>query len=432
MTNRTGHLLRILGAAFGVAITVGNTIGAGILRAPGEVAAKIPSYPMFFAVWIAGGLFALFGALSLAELGTMIPESGGQTVFVRRAFGKYPGFAVAWSDWLSTCATVAVITIVLVDAVVALAPPLGPLHGPLATAVILAFMAAQWRGVKGGSNVQLATSALKALAFAALIVACFLAPRQSAVIVTNGPAAKVGLAGIIVSMQVMIFTYDGWAGVLYFSGEMENPGRDIPRSMLTGVGVVTVIYLLVNAAFLRLVPLSVMAGDPMVADTAARIAFGAMGMVIIRALIAISLLSAINGSVLMGSRTLYAMGATSVNPGGTPTIGLAATTALSIAFLASGTFNQVAGMASVFFVATYAASFASVFKLRRAEPEAPRPYRAWGYPYTTGFMLAASLVFLVAVVFADRRGSTYALFLIAASLPVYLLINRKRAVPKEK
>lgn len=431
MTKRTGHLLRILGTAFGVAVTVGNTIGAGILRAPGDVAAKIPSYPVFFGIWIAGGAFALFGALSLAELGTMIPESGGQTVFVRRAFGPYPGFAVAWSDWLSTCATVAVVTIVLVDAVVALAPGMAGLHSAIAIAIILAFTAAQWRGVKAGSNVQLLTSALKALAFAALIVACFLTVRPHAPAAT-GSTAAVGLVAIIVSMQVMIYTYDGWAGVLYFSGEMENPARDIPRSMLTGVAAVTAIYLLVNAAFVRLIPLSAMAGDPMVADTASKIVFGTAGTTIIRALIAVSLLSAINASVLMASRISYAMGARTVNIGGTPTLALAATTALSVVFLASGTFNQVAGMASIFFVANYAASFASVFKLRRSEPNTPRPYRAWGYPFTTAGMLLASLSFLVAVIFADRRGSTYAILLIAASYPVHRLIRKRQAAQEEQ
>jgi APA family basic amino acid/polyamine antiporter len=147
MKGRYAPLLRVLGVAFGWAVTVGTTLGAGILRAPGEVAAHAPGTAVFFAIWLAGGAYALLGALSLAELGTMFPQSGGQTVFVRRALGPFPGFAVAWSDWLSSSASAAVITIVLVEAVAALAPAVAPWQRLLAVLLILGFAAAQWRGV---------------------------------------------------------------------------------------------------------------------------------------------------------------------------------------------------------------------------------------------------------------------------------------------
>jgi len=419
---RAGHLLRVLGIAFGWAIIVGNTIGAGILRAPGDVAQAVPSYTGFFMLWLIGGAYALLGALSLAELGAMIPESGGQTVFVRRAFGHFPGFAVAWSDWLSSCASAAAVAIVLTEAITALVPALSGSRVIVATAIIIAFAAGQWRGVKTGSSIQVVTSCLKAFAFLALIVACFLAqPSESAPATTS---QILTLAGVVAALQVMIFTYDGWTGALYFSGEINNPGRDIPRAMVTGVLSVLAIYLLLNLAFVRLIPLNAMAGDPMVADTASRIVFGSAGSNVIRLLIVVSLLSTSNSCLMMASRVLYAMGATNVNRGGTPTVSLAVSTLVTVAFVATGTFNQVIALAAFFFVANYAVSFLSVFWLRRSEPRTERPYRAWGYPVTTGIVLVGSVVFLVAAIVAEPRQSGYALLLLAVSYPASLIMKR--------
>ncbi|MGQ0561253.1 MAG: APC family permease [Gemmatimonadota bacterium] len=420
MNPRSGHLLRILGVAFGWAVTVGNTIGAGILRAPGEVAQAVPSYLPFFLVWTAGGLYALLGALSLAELGAMIPQSGGQTVFVRRAFGAYPGFAVAWSDWLSTCASAAAVTIVLVEAIGGLLPAVSPAHALLGAIIMLVFAAAQWHGIREGSAVQVITSVLKGGAFAALIVVCFLMRAEHSGAV---PAGAVSAAGIVIALQAMIFTYDGWAGVLYFSGEMKEPGRDIPRSMFMGVVSVLAIYLLVNAAFLSVIPLAEMAGDPLVADTVAQHVFGRGGTALLRVLIAVSLLSAINASMLMAPRILYATGIERVNPGGTPTHALAISTVVTLVLVVTGTFNQIIAMAAFFFVANYSASFAAVFQLRRREPGLPRPYRAWGFPVTTAFVLAGSLAFLIAVVVADPRTSAFAVLLLALTIPIHRFLK---------
>jgi basic amino acid/polyamine antiporter, APA family len=277
--------------------------------------------------------------------------------------------------------------------------------------------------VREGSTTQLVTSALKALAFGILITACFLATRPIPVPIPVSHA--VTAAGIVVALQAMVYTYDGWAGVLYFSGEMKQPGRDIPRSMFTGVVSVLIIYLLVNAAFVRLIPLHEMAGDPLVADSASKIVFGSAGTGVIRILIAVSLLSAINASMLMASRTMYAVGVSRVNVGGTPTTALAFTTIVAIAFAMSGTFNQIIAMAAFFFVANYTASFASVFRLRQREPQGERPYRAWGYPFTTALVLIGSLAFLLAVIVTDPRNSAYAVLLLAISYPAYRLMKRK-------
>jgi basic amino acid/polyamine antiporter, APA family len=423
--SKYGHLLRVLGIAFGWAVTLGTMIGAGILRAPGEVAQHIPSVALFFGVWLIGATYALLGALSLAELGAMIPESGGQTVFVKRAFGAFPGFAVAWSDWLSCAASAAVVTIVLLEAVVVIVPGLAPLQTPLAVAMILGMTAIQWQGIRAGATAQLVTSALKAVVFLILIVACLTADGAGA----RASTVSMGLtlAGFMIALQTMVFTYDGWAQVLYFSGELTNPGRDIPRSIFSAVLSVTVIYLLINIAFLHLIPLPAMAGDPMIADTASRIVFGPGGTAFIRILLAISLLSAVNANILGGPRVLYAIGVTRVNKGGTPTHAMAITSAVTILMVVTGTFNQVLALASFFFVANYSMSFGAVFKLRRSEPDTARPYRAWGFPYTTGLVLLASVSFLVAVIVTDPSASAWALGLLALSYPIHRFVLRKTA-----
>src|ERR687883_2093392 len=141
-----GRLLRVFGVVFGLAVIIGNTIGAGILRTPGEVAARLPTPALFFGVWLAGGVYALLGAANLAELGAMLPRSGGQYVFARYAFGPYPGFVIGWSDWPSTSATVAAISIVIGEAVGVLVPALAPHAAAVAVATVIAFTALIWRG----------------------------------------------------------------------------------------------------------------------------------------------------------------------------------------------------------------------------------------------------------------------------------------------
>src|SRR5215213_1239623 len=168
-----GRLLRVLGVLFGMAVTVGITVGMGILRTPGEVAAQLPNRWLFLGAWLLGGVYALFGAVSVAELGTMIPRSGGFYVFARRALGEYPGFVVGWSDWLSTCGTVAAVALVIGEYAGLLVPALAGRGLAVASGVTVAFALLQWRGVRWGSRSQELTSLLKTLAFAALIAACF-------------------------------------------------------------------------------------------------------------------------------------------------------------------------------------------------------------------------------------------------------------------
>jgi APA family basic amino acid/polyamine antiporter len=434
------RLLRVLGLGFGLAVIIGNTIGAGILRTPGEVAAQLPHVWLFLGVWVAGGLYALLGAVSLAELGTAIPRSGGQYVFAHRALGPYAGFVVGWSDWLSTCGSIASVAIVVGEYSGVLYPPLGGRTIRVALAVTLIFAFLQWRGLRWGSSAQNLTSILKAVAFVALVIACFAlggaGETSNARAESSIPSGLPLLAALVLSLQAVIYTYDGWNGVVYFSEEVREPARDVPRSLFLGVLSIIVIYLLVNLALLYVLPLSEIAGDKLAIGTAAQKIFGRYGDTVIRALTIISMLSAINAFHLMATRVLFSMScdrlcsgrAERVNEGGTPTVALFVSAAVAVLFILSGTFEKVIAILAFFFVANYAVSFTSVFVLRWREPELKRPYRAWGYPWTTGLALLCSIAFLVGAVASDvannTRDSLYALMLLALSYPAYLLLRR--------
>ncbi len=432
---RRGQLLRVLGVSFGLAVAIGNTIGAGILRTPGDVAAQLPTVWLFLAVWVAGGLYALLGAISMAELATMMPRSGGQYVYAQRALGSYAGFVVGWSDWIGTCGSTALVSMVIGEYAGALIPSVATRGKAVAVFVTVAFALLQWRGVRWGSSTQKLTTLLKALAFIALIVACFALGSGGSF---NEPGAQPPavnpslMVALILSLQAVIYTYDGWTGVIYFSEEVREPARDIPRSLLGSVLSVIVIYLLVNIALLYVLPLTEMAGQNLAAGAAAQKIFGAHGDTIIRSLTIISLLSSINALHLMATRVVFAMSrdelftsrVVRVNQGGTPTVALFISTMVATLFILSGTFNLVIAVLAFFFVASYAISFTSLFVLRRREPDAPRPFRAWGYPWTTALALLSSVAFLVGAILSDKQNSRYALLLLAASYPAFILMRR--------
>jgi len=435
-------LLKILGLSFGLAVAVGNTIGGGILRTPGEIAGLLPGIPAFLGIWLIGGLYALLGANALSELGTMMPRSGGQYIFARRVFGDYAGFVVGWMDWISTCASVAAISIVIGESLVSVFSLSHGLASPIAMAIVTAFTILLLRGTKLGDNVQRLTSLAKTLALLVLVAACFMFGKQAhvdpaAASTATHAAATSGFVAFLLAAQSVIYTYDGWSGPIYFSEELDDPGRQIPRSMFYSLALVAAIYLLINLAFVYAVPLASFAGSALAAGTVAHAIFGAAGELLVRVVVIVSLPSAVNACLLMASRTLYSMSrdglavgpATRVNAGGTPTVALVATGAVALAFLASGTFETIIAIAAFFFVGDYTLSFCAVFALRAREPAAARPYRAVGHPWTTGFVLLGSLAFLVSAVVADRRNSLFALGILLASYPVYRLRRRGAASP---
>src|ERR1051325_4376900 len=221
-----GHLLRVLGVGFGLAVIIGNTIGAGIFKTPGTIAAQLPSPTPFLLVWVGAGIYALLGAISLAELGTMIPCSGGQYVFARYALGEYAGFVVGWSDWISSCGSTAAVSLLIGKFSGTLFKTLDGATVVIATMVAVGFALLQWRGVVWGSTAQNITSLLKALAFVVLIAAAFMFGEGGAFTTKEQLSAPAGLgllAALVLSLQSVIYTYDGWSGVIYFSEEVTDP-----------------------------------------------------------------------------------------------------------------------------------------------------------------------------------------------------------------
>jgi APA family basic amino acid/polyamine antiporter len=431
-----GHLLRVLGLGFGLAVIIGNTIGAGIFRSPGEIAQHLPNIWLFLGIWIVAGLYALLGAITMAELGAMLPKSGGMYVFARYALGEYAGFIVGWTDWLSTCGSAAAISIVIGSFTTALFPTLGGTRGILiiASVVTVFFALLQWRGIILGSTAQNVTSLMKAFAFLILIGAALIWGSGGGFAEPKAPIVSAGLvAAIILSLQAAIYTYDGWYGIVYFSEEVTNPGKDIPRSMIGGVISVIVIYVLVNVALLYVLPMSQLVGKEFAAGEAAKVLFGRYGDPIFRWLTILSMLSAVNACHLMNTRVLFAMArdrlflkrAALVNEGGTPTLSLFIHVLGALVFIIFGqTFEQVIAVVAFFFVANYSLSFISVFVLRRREPEKERPYRAWGYPWTTALVLAGSVLFLAGAIASQTRNSIYALIILAVSYPVFRVIKK--------
>jgi APA family basic amino acid/polyamine antiporter len=433
-----GQLLTVLGVGFGLAVTIGNAVGAGILRTPGVVAAQLQTFWPFIAVWVAGAIYALLGANALAELGTLVPRSGGQYVFVRHGLGDYAGFVVGWSDWISTCGTTAAVSIVVGEYMVGIFPQARTQH-VLALAVVAVFTVIQWIGVRAGGHVQNVTSLIKGIALALFIILCFWLGSRSPMAPTAVTADHEGslLLAFIVSLQAVIYTYDGWSAVIYFSEEVKEYGRSIPRAMLTAVVTIAFLYILINIAFLTVVSLPTIAGNNFAGGVVIERLFGAAGANVLRGLVVIVLLSAVSANVLMAPRVLFAMasdglfwrGAREVNRGGTPDIALLISSLLAAAFIVTGTFETVIAKLAFFFVANYSLSFVTLFVLRRREPEANRPYRAWGHPLTTGLALLASIAFLVGAVISDTVSSLYSLGILVASVPVFLLVKRRGRLP---
>ena len=432
-----GKLLQVLGVGFGIAVAVGNSISVGIVRTPGSIAAILPNAWLFIAVWIGGAFYALLSAFQLAELGTLIPSSGGQYNFSRRALGEYAGFIVGWSDWISTCGTTGAVGIVLGEYLAHLFPVLdGALRVKITgVSAIVIFALLQWKSVSMGSKVQNFTTVLKGLAFFVMVIACFTMGRSAHAEILTAPAAAVPagaalITAILLGMQATIYTYDGWDAVIYFGDEVKNPGYLIPRAIFASLGSLFVIYLLINAAVLYVLPMNQIAGNDFALGLAAERVFGQYGDAVFRSIIVIALFSSINALHLMGTRVIYAMSrdrlffhqVTRVNKGGTPTIALLLSALVGVIF-AIGKFERVIAMLAFFFVTNYMLSFISLFLLRVRNPDAPRPYRAWGYPWTTALALLGSVAFLIEAVREDRANSLLTLVALACSYPVFRVLK---------
>ena len=459
-------LTRILGLGFGLAVIFGGTVGVGILRLPGTIAGQLGSFWPIMIVWVAGGGYALLGAISLAELGTAMPQAGGFYIYSKRAFGPAAGFAVGWADWLNNCAVVAYAAVAASEYLAALVPAMAARQTWVALALLFLFCALQWTGLRLSSSVQQVTSSVTAITFIALAVACLLHHP----VATNAAAAGVGLANsgisdpnlanqglaglspfalarshgllfmlapIVAALRAIVVTYDGWYEAIYFTEEDTDVTRHLPRAMIGGVVIVISLYLLMNLAFLHVLTIPALAASKLPAADAARIVFPAWSGSFVTVLSLLTLLSLMNAVLLGAPRILLAIGrdglfterAARVGPGGTPRPALLVSTAVIALFIASGKFEDIIAVAAILVAAMYCVNYIAVITLRIREPNMPRPFRAWGYPVTTVLVLAGSILFLVAAANDDRTSAVRAAVLLAVAFPVYIWMRRKRAAP---
>ena len=422
VSETSGHLRRVLGLGFGLAVSVGATIGVGILRTPGLVAAQLHAPATILCLWIAAGLYTLLCASCLTELGVMLPRAGGYYVYVRRAFGNTIGFAVGWTDWLTYCSILAYVSIAIAEFLAVITPIPSYAIRFVAVSILVAVVGLQWLGIRVSSQFQEVTTALKCVAFLALVALCFVVPARGDA--SSSMAPSMTLSGVIVALQAIVITYGGWQSPLYFVEEDRDPSRNLPRTMIGGVLSVMGIYLLVNIALIKILPMSELSGATLPAADAARVITGAHGRDLITILSVISLVPLLNAVIMMGTRIIFAMGrdqlfwvrTSTVNAAGTPDTATFVTTAIAVGLIVTGTFQRLVAMASFFLVVNYSLCCLALVVLRRREPDFPRPYRASLYPWSVLVVIAGGITFLVVMLFGDSFNGLAALGLLAVGL----------------
>jgi basic amino acid/polyamine antiporter, APA family len=426
-------LRRILGFGFGLAVIVGSTLGIGILRAPGLVAGQVSNPSIALLLWLVGGLYTLLGAVCLAELGTMLPQAGGYYVYARHTFGDGIGFAVGWSDWVTYCAVLGYVSIGIGEFTAVLVPSLVPLAKVVAIGVLVGLVGLQIAGIRVSSRFQEATTAIKFFAFLTVVVAALvLAPAVSKSAAEAAPPAS--LVGVVVALQAVVITYGGWQSGLYFTEEDRDPNRNLPRSMIAGVASVIVVYVLVNLALLAVLPMPDLARSTLPAADAAQVLMGDRGRQVITLLSLVSLPPLLNAIMMIGTRILFAMGrdrflwnrTAEVTAAGTPVVATLVTTAVAVALIATGTFQKLVAIASFFLVFNYSVCCLALVVLRQREPERPRPFRAWGYPWSAAIVLAGAAAFLAAAVIGDGVNAAAAAALMLAGLAGRFVVTRLR------
>ncbi|WP_461448632.1 APC family permease [Mucilaginibacter sp.] len=428
-------LKKVLGLAFGISIIVGSTIGAGILRTPGAIAALLPDKFLILSCWLLTGLYILLCASSYAELTTMMPKAGGAFNYIKRAFGNYAGFTTGWFDFILNIGAPSFFCIVLGEYTALFFPALKGYDKAVGIAYLTVFTLLNLPGIRSGSNAQKITSVLKVVLLLILVIGCFIAKPQHQVL--SAPQVLVLNGALIIAffkaMQLILTTYDGWMAVSFFAEEDESPGKNIPRSYFIGALTIIGLYLLINAAVLYVMPVSTIAQSPLAASAAAAIAFGSWGSMLINVMSVFIIISILNAYMMIPPRILFGLSragffvkqAAQTNEGGTPYISLLVCYALTIIFIMFNTYEQLFALAAVMLTVVTAFSFASLLQLRRKKPELHRPYKAWGYPYVTILALSVTLVLFIGFSISDTRSFIIVAALFLLSYPLYRLVTRK-------
>jgi basic amino acid/polyamine antiporter, APA family len=431
-----GHLLRILGLAFGIAVVVGDTVGVGILRTPGATAARLQHPALIYGVWLALGLYTLMAVNTLAELATAIPRAGGPYVYVRRSFGNFLGFASGWGDFGLQAIAIGYLAVACSEFLAQALPRLAGREHMLAPALIIAFALLNSFGLKMSSVAAQLVSLLKVLLLAALVIAAF---ALAVPVAATTPAAlpppaapAVGAVAIIVSMQIVMEVYDGWNAACYFTEETTDAGHTLPRALIYGVLLIMLVYLAVNAALLHVLSPSELATSKLAAGDALAKLLGPASRTVVGLLATIAALGVLNTVMLVAPRILYGMSRDGlfmplggyVTHGGVPLAGLWLSALAGLAFAAGGSFETLYAAGAFLAACTDLLCNAALFVLRRREPQLPRPYRAFGYPWIPGLVLVAAAALLVAFVLGNPTPSLIAIGVLLVTYPLYRMARR--------
>lgn len=472
MPTPTSSLAQKIGFWSATAIIIGSIIGSGVFMKPASMAAQLGSPVWLSLVWIIAGVFTLFGALVYAELGAMMPETGGIYVYFRRIFGDFFAYLYGWAAF-SVINTAAVAAIAFVcaqyadyflhlprlDAVTEHSiawhlPYIGDLYPlenigvkSLAVSLVLLFTWINYRSTKAGSSFQLISTIIKIVVIVLLVFGIFLSGNGNTDHFFAAANPKQGgalISGIIAAMTGAFFAYDGWINIASMAGEVKNPQRNIPRSLLIGVLVCVVVYVLVNQAYLYALPVESVAASPLVAADAVGVAIGNTGEAIIAALIVICTLGAINGNVMAPTRITYAMGKDRIflpwagrehKRFETPGNALWLHGIWTCLFIITGSFDMLADMFVFVTWIAYLFGAIGIMMLRQKMPDAERPYRMWGYPVVPLLFILFSAFYLIITVYNDIDNylhdrqpvinSLLGLVIVALGIPLYIYFNRK-------
>jgi len=447
MAGERDVLVRGLGVVEAAAVVVGTIIGTGIFLKPRAIAEQLDSPPLILAVWVVGGVLSFVGALSYAELGAAFPEAGGEYVFLREIYGRLWGFLWAWTYFV--CAKIGSIAALAAGFAIYLGAFL-PLPGPwpqlVAIAAIAAITAVNVAGVVAGGRLQAVLTLLKIASILAIVAMALASPagswdhlRPAARDAGRGLAGALGLA-----LVAVLWAYDGWNDLVMVSGEVRDPERNLFRATFWGMVVIVLAYLAANVAYHYALPVDEMPRHPRVAEAAVAGVLGSRGATVLSGIILVSILGALNGSILSGARIPYAAARDRLFPAAlgrlhlrfrSPSAALLLQGVLACVLivvftaLGIGQFDSITEMVIFAEWAFYGLCTAGVIVLRRTRPELPRPYRAWGYPYAQiVFVAAAAYLFLNSLIEAPRP-SLVGLALILMGLPAYFVVTRWRPAP---
>lgn len=435
VTAHRGHLLRLLGVGFGVAVGVGEMIGSGILRSPSIIAATVHTTGLIIALWSLGALHALLGANIIAELGTALPRAGGAYVYARRAYGDAGGLVVGWTVFVSHLAGIAAASVVFADFLGLLWPPAAAHTVAVALGIQLLLYCANSIGLREGRAMQVVTSLVKALLLLAFVAGAFwLANKSPPAATSSAPVAAGGFLAIVGAYQLIKGAYSGWDASSYFAEENVAPSHSIPRALLFGVLLTGAIYVLVNAALLFALGAAGTASSGLPFAIVLNRVAGNWAFIVFVLGAMVTVTSCANANIMVAPRVLFALsrdrllpGALQeVNGGGSPYLGFALTAAISIALASTGTFRLVFGLIGILTSLAGLIVDVAFFVLRWREPHLPRPFRAVLSPWLPALLALVDGTFLVLFAATDHTGAMVAAALCVLCVPLGILAQRAR------